>query len=45
MSIKLDKEKQEILNKFDDVMRQNKEIQPETIKEIFAMMLKNYMEK
>jgi hypothetical protein len=32
MSIKVNKEKQEILNKFDDVIRQNKEIQPETNK-------------
>ena len=35
MSIKLDKEKQEIINKFEDLMKQNKEIQPETIKEMF----------
>ena len=32
MSIKVNKEKQEILNKFDDAIRQNKEIQPETNK-------------
>lgn len=32
MSIKVNKEKQEILNKFDDVIRQNKKIQPETNK-------------
>ena len=35
MSMKLDKEKQEIINKFDELMRQNKEITPETIKEMF----------
>ena len=35
MSIKLDKEKQEIINKFEDLMKQNKEIQPDTIKEMF----------
>ena len=35
MSMKLDKEKQEIINKFDNLMRQNKDITPETIKEMF----------
>ena len=35
MSMKLDKEKQQIISKFDNLMRQNKDITPETIKEIF----------
>ena len=34
--MKLDKEKQEIINKFDNLMRQNKDITPETIKEMFS---------
>ena len=42
--MKLDKEKQEIINKFDNIMRKNKEIQPSTIKKCFLMM-KNYMKK
>ena len=33
--MKLDKEKQEIINKFDNLMRQNKEIQPSIIKKMF----------
>ena len=35
MSMKLDKEKQQLIGKFDNLMRQNKDITPETIKEIF----------
>ena len=35
MSLKLDREKQEIINKFDNLMKQNKDITPETIKEMF----------
>ena len=33
--MKLDKEKEKIINKFDNLMRQNKDITPETIKEMF----------
>ena len=34
-AIKFQRQKEEIVKKFDNLMKQNKEIEPETIKELF----------